>query len=228
MSARRRRELTALWLERLSQSPTPERVEALAPYIDLFLLDRRARRLADELVAHNVVPTRRAVERLWAEKTAGWPAPLSDEELQALGPSAAEWVRQYRATHREGPTWRELGEAFNWHNVARDAQVPAPGRRRLAGHRAQPRVSATGHRCRTAALPRHRRAPPGTRTRPGRPHPRPPCVQNKIRHEHNTACPHPYAVDHSGLIDGPHHRGGPAPPAVRGARIVRRTGPASL
>ena len=93
--------------------------------------DARARRRAWRwLTTHHQIPTERAVTarvQTAAAARAGAARRRARSLEQAAtataiaaadGPRARHWIADYRATHHQGPLWRELAEAMGWTSLA--------------------------------------------------------------------------------------------------------------
>ena len=89
--------------------------------------DAQARRRAWRwLVAHHQTPTEPAVTARARDATAAHTARQRRRARNleqaataatiavAQGPQARQWIADYRATHHQGPLWRELADAMNW------------------------------------------------------------------------------------------------------------------
>lgn len=107
--ADRREELARQWLVSLSQAPTPERVQALAPLVGQFASQSPLGRIASQFVSSNRVPVMEDVIAVYLRRRAARPAvpPAavpSDTTERLLGLIDAHW-----ASHGQGPSWSHLG-----------------------------------------------------------------------------------------------------------------------
>lgn len=126
---RARRHATG-WLRRLHQNPTPERVDALAPYT-AQRWDRQRSTAADYLVAHRELPTAEALSTYLREREATRAArdrranhDVSEHSARILtngghlpddiAERALTFVQQIRDATGSGPTWRELGNVLGY------------------------------------------------------------------------------------------------------------------
>lgn len=109
----RRRELAAMWLESMSQSPSPERVEALAPFVGRYRTGSPMHRIASGLVAQNELPTAELVEEIFLIKLAQKRRQELRAEALVQDPQAAlAAITEHWSEHGRGPKWRDLADTL--------------------------------------------------------------------------------------------------------------------
>lgn len=141
LGRRRRRELAGLWLRSLDLPDIPDSVEKLAPFVARFPHGSGLRRVADDLVRQDLLPTRQAVEAgylqlqlqtaQWLESLSQAPTPQRIEDLtphvgrfskgSRLAAIADQCVQQNRL-----PTWpniRAVEEERASHRAARSGHI---------------------------------------------------------------------------------------------------------
>lgn len=107
----RRRELAAMWLESVSQHPSPERIEALAPFVGRYRQGSPMHRIASVLVGQNELPTADRVEEIFLVKLAQRrrnerrAAALTQNPQVILAAITTHWDE-----HGNGPSWRQLAD----------------------------------------------------------------------------------------------------------------------
>lgn len=106
----RREDIAREWLVSLSQAPSPERVEALAPWVGRFAPQSPLGKIASQFVSGNRVPVHEDVIAEYLRRQAvrrrvsnGPIAP--DSAAQVL-----EVIDQQWAQHGRGPAWSQLGK----------------------------------------------------------------------------------------------------------------------
>lgn len=116
-----REEMARQWLVSLSQAPSADRVEALAPLVGRFSARSPLGRIASQFVAANRLPVHQDVITAYLQREATRrrrvpPAPICpDATAQVL-----ELIDEHWATHGQGPTWSKLGKqaGLDRHSVA--------------------------------------------------------------------------------------------------------------
>lgn len=106
------------WLESMGQDPSADRIRKLSPTVGRFSSGTPLGRIADDLVAHNRLPSRRNVEAVYLRKRAikQYLSRLGRERFRALlscaGIEEAVLMRIDRHWQRfgEGPTWVEVAD----------------------------------------------------------------------------------------------------------------------
>lgn len=117
----RRQEMAREWLVSLSQAPSQERVEALAPLVGRFSPHSSLGRIASQFVAANRLPVYEDVITAYLHRQATRrrrvpPAPVSPDAAARV----LELIDEHWASHDLGPTWSQLGKqaGLDRHSVA--------------------------------------------------------------------------------------------------------------
>lgn len=123
ISPGRREKIARQWLVSLSQAPSTERVEALAPLVGRFSPHSPLGRIASQFVAANRLPVHQDVIAAYLHRQAIAigrrrvpPVPIPpDAQARVLELIDAHW-----ATHGQGPAWSQLGKQadLDRHGVA--------------------------------------------------------------------------------------------------------------
>lgn len=116
----------------VSQEPSPERVEALAPLAGRFPPKSPLGRIASQFVAANRLPLTEDVITAYLYQQA-----TRRRRVAALGPISQaarervlELIDEHWAEHDQGPTWSQLGKQTN---LDRDAVAVVPRELKNAG-----------------------------------------------------------------------------------------------
>ena len=126
------------WLESLGQTPSDQRVQKLAPMVGRFSPGSTLGRIADDLVSHNRLPSRRNVEAVYLRKKA------TKQYLYRLGREkfteiSADSGIEETVLKRIDQHWEKFGKGPTWVEVAGFAglmRAAAPGFiRELAKHK---------------------------------------------------------------------------------------------
>lgn len=130
----------AEWLESLSQTPTPQRINDLAPYVGRFTRGSRLGMIADQIVGQNQLPTWPNIRKIERERSArrdrrSERLARQVSEARALEPRLdplilAEIDRHW-AEHGHGPTWSRLGRLFGLNRWGVGAVIRELADRRL-------------------------------------------------------------------------------------------------
>lgn len=121
IGSRRRHEMAREWLMSLSQAPTAERIEALAPLVGRFSPHSPLGRIASQFVAGNRLPVCADVVAAYLHRQAIRrrrmpPAPIPPGTQARV----LELIDEHWADHGQGPTWSQLGTqaGLDRHDVA--------------------------------------------------------------------------------------------------------------
>lgn len=110
------------WLEAMGQNPSADQIRKLSPMVGRFSSGTLLGRIADDLVAHNRLPSRRNVEAVYLRKRAvkQYLSRLGREKFEELS-SNAELKRTVLTQIDQ--RWQRFGEGPTWAEVADFAQL---------------------------------------------------------------------------------------------------------
>lgn len=124
IGSRRRHTMAREWLVSLSQAPTAERVQALAPLVGRFSPRSPLGRIASQLVAANQLPVCEDVVAVYLHRQAIQSRRMPPAPPAPIGPDTRarvlELIDEHWSGHGQGPTWSQLGAqvGLDRHEVA--------------------------------------------------------------------------------------------------------------
>ncbi len=115
IGAARREQIARQWLVSLSQAPSPQRVQALAPLVGRFHPQSPLGKIASQFVAANRLPVTEdlVAEYLYRQATRRHHLAALVPIAQASRERVLALIDEHWAEHGQGPTWSQLGKQTN-------------------------------------------------------------------------------------------------------------------